>query len=463
MSPKSWILVGCALTAVVWVGNSVAGCTGDDPVAATDSGSGSNETSTTGAGNGQACATGPDCQSGTCADGVCCESACSGKCEACNLPGKLGKCEAVPDGEDPANECPTAALAAQDGGVVDDDAGDSGTALNVPEAGVTADDKTCAGKCNGKRACAYPDAKKGCGSTFCNSTTAQGRTACDGKGHCLLGLETCEAYSCPEGATTCKSTCTSPSDCLSTHFCDATNTCKARLGNGAVCTSGPQCQSGNCVDGVCCNDACNVVGGKCNSAGKVGQCTCPACASGGACTLWYRDVDRDTFGDANGTVANGGALPGCAAGPAPTDGTATPFVTNNKDCDDGNVNAKPGQTSYFATARANGSFDYDCSGTIDKETPEYVGGSCGYCQLDRGSVCAKATTCSTAGRTAYHGCSTFPSPIIGGGTICKSSSQSAFHATTACGQTGTYYTCGSCAFVNTGAAVTTASRTQQCR
>ena len=56
--------------------------------------------------NGQACASGAQCQSGTCADGVCCDVACNGLCRACNLPGSAGTCTAIPAGSDPANECP---------------------------------------------------------------------------------------------------------------------------------------------------------------------------------------------------------------------------------------------------------------------------------------------------------------------------------------------------------------------
>ena len=41
----------------------------------------------------------------SCIDGVCCSSACSGSCEACNVPGNLGTCAAIPDGQDPAGEC----------------------------------------------------------------------------------------------------------------------------------------------------------------------------------------------------------------------------------------------------------------------------------------------------------------------------------------------------------------------
>lgn len=461
MSPKTWLLLGGALAGALWAGNSIVGCVGDDPVPATDSGTGKPDTSTpvnpTGKADGETCATTTDCRSGLCVDGVCCESACNGKCEACNLPGKLGKCEPVAEGEDPANDCVTVPLPAADGGVIDDDAGpDAGGGLNLPEAGVTSDDKLCAGKCNGKRACAFPDKTKACGSTFCNSTSAQGRTSCDGQGHCLLGVEACDPYACPNGASSCKTTCTSPSDCASTHFCDATNTCKAKLGNGAVCQSPAQCQSGNCVDGVCCNDACQGVGGSCTQAGKVGQCTCAACATG-ACMLWYRDADNDTFGDMNGTVGNGNARAGCVTGPAPAPG----FVKDNTDCDDGNANAKPGQSAYFTTPRANGSFDYDCSGTVTKETPEVVGGSCGYCETGVRLTCERNSKCTSVATTSTHSCAIVLGGI-GGALSCKGVSQSAFRSGVACGDSDTLYTCGRCTIVGTVPGVSTSQRQQRC-
>ena len=62
------------------------------------------EAGASGTANGAACQVGSECASTFCADGVCCESACSGTCESCALAEK-GKCAAVPEGQDPAKEC----------------------------------------------------------------------------------------------------------------------------------------------------------------------------------------------------------------------------------------------------------------------------------------------------------------------------------------------------------------------
>ena len=55
---------------------------------------------------GDACTGTPQCGSGLqCVDGVCCDSSCTGTCQACNVAGSLGTCTPVPLGTDPAGEC----------------------------------------------------------------------------------------------------------------------------------------------------------------------------------------------------------------------------------------------------------------------------------------------------------------------------------------------------------------------
>ena len=57
---------------------------------------------------GGACSRAGECIDGLfCVDGRCCDGACDGTCEACDLPGQEGSCVAVPAMGDPDGECPT--------------------------------------------------------------------------------------------------------------------------------------------------------------------------------------------------------------------------------------------------------------------------------------------------------------------------------------------------------------------
>jgi len=57
-----------------------------------------------GCGDGEGCTLSEDCFNGNCVDNVCCDLACGGSCEACNLS-VPGSCDSIPFGEDPDNEC----------------------------------------------------------------------------------------------------------------------------------------------------------------------------------------------------------------------------------------------------------------------------------------------------------------------------------------------------------------------
>jgi Dickkopf N-terminal cysteine-rich region len=56
---------------------------------------------------GGACTAPDQCATGSCANGVCCSSACTGNCSSCDLPGSVGTCTDVPNGQtNPAHPCP---------------------------------------------------------------------------------------------------------------------------------------------------------------------------------------------------------------------------------------------------------------------------------------------------------------------------------------------------------------------
>jgi hypothetical protein len=75
------------------------------------------------------------------------------------------------------------------------------------------------------------------------------------------------------------------------------------------------------------------------------------------CGTYFRDVDGDGFGA-------GTAVSLCSSGSVPAGYSAT-----DTDCCDTDPAAKPGQTSYFPTARIGcGGYDYNCDVV---ESPQY--------------------------------------------------------------------------------------------
>jgi hypothetical protein len=498
---------------------------------ATTSGDGSNNP---GAALGTTCAAGTQCASGFCADGVCCNNACEGTCESCNQGGpKSGTCSPIGANTDPEMECVMIAPAtdagagdaavadagdagdaapaeggadagAADGAVADgavaDGAAEGGPSLgyNQPEGGVSTDMTKCAGSCDGKGgngggSCVYPDSTKVCGTEFCNTTQQQAGFVCDGAGHCGLSLSDCADYSCSGTTGKCRTACSQVSDCLATDYCGADSICHPKKGNGIPCVTGPsECTSGYCDQGVCCNTDCSTGAGvpspDCNAPMKAGTCTCSACATG-PCAVYYRDSDSDGYGDpAVSTVA-------CASGAAPTG-----YVTNSKDCDDGDANVNPAQTGYFATASAGKhTYDYNCDGSLEKGIPEYPGynaGFCGFCGSPQSTTpaCSVASyACTSSGEQSTLGCSEyFGIPIILATVSSKVTTQSApiicgtcrysycgtsptpdpyyqqyypgsgFGATVDCGQSGTFIDCGTCSASTGSPSASSFSNKQTC-
>lgn len=134
---------------------------------------------------GASCTQPSDCGSGFCVDGVCCQSACTGTCEACTQAktgAASGTCAPVTAGTDPDTEC----------------------SANVA---------TClVDTCNGARSCAAPD------GTVCR---VAGDAGCD-------VAETCSAGACPvDGFATAGTTCRAAAG-----SCDLAETCS---GNSAAC------------------------------------------------------------------------------------------------------------------------------------------------------------------------------------------------------------------------------------
>jgi hypothetical protein len=150
---------------------------------------------------GDPCAADTDCDSGSCADGVCCNSACGDNCHSCNLT--VSQC---------SNNADCAGAGGCDGGF-----------------------------CQGAR------------PGYCLIPRAQDTDPTD-----------CGGYGCiasgGDGGTTCAPTnCGIDSQCARTFYCDTSvSQCAPQHSNdGGTCSAPDQCLTGNCVVGKCCDTSCS--------------------------------------------------------------------------------------------------------------------------------------------------------------------------------------------------------------
>ena len=196
--------------------------------------------------NGAPCAKGAECASNFCVDGLCCDTACSGACEACDTTEGPGRCLPVIAGP-PHGARP----------------GCTGTG-------------TCAGSCTAasRAACTFPANTTACRAQACSGNMLVPAALCDGAGACATSAaRACAAgLVCNDSGTACLAACRTDVDCLPpTPYCSA-KACTAARPNGVACSSDGQCQSGQCVDGICCDRACTDSCQACDVAGHVGTC-----------------------------------------------------------------------------------------------------------------------------------------------------------------------------------------------
>jgi hypothetical protein len=184
---------------------------------------------------GSLCSAPEECKTGLCVDGVCCESACDGVCSQCSAE---GKCDVVP-----------------------------------------ADDAACP-----ELTC---DAADQC-TTYPAALT---ENRCEALGQCRT--------SCTGTPIDAGQLCTDAVDFIGEARCDGQGNCgDGRLANGAACTVGGECVSDQCVDGVCCAEACDGV--------------CEVCAApDGACVALAPDSAEAVCGENGRTCFERGkcALP----------------------------------------------------------------------------------------------------------------------------------------------------------
>jgi hypothetical protein len=198
-----------------------------------------------------ACTSDHQCLSGHCADGVCCDKACNGQCEACDLATTVGTCNATL-GAPHGTRTPCAA-----GGY------------------------DCASACDGtnRTACGPGPSGLVCGTSACVGGVERHVGKCDGAGSCADGAKSCGGFAC--GASACKVTCAANADCAAGYFCSS-GSCAPVAGLGVACAAASDCATGFCTDGVCCAQASCGTGKTCAAPGNAGTCKS---VNGTACTV----------------------------------------------------------------------------------------------------------------------------------------------------------------------------------
>ncbi len=301
-------------------------------------------------GQGKACAQDGDCASAHCVDGVCCDKACAGPCEACTkaITGAAsGTCADIPAGKVPDPNkpgCPNAgdlcgagglcrcADGAKDGTETDVDCGGGvcgGCPIALPCAkptdcasGACADGICCGSACDAP-CLACTKALTGGVDGTCGPVTP----GTDPHAACALGPGGAELCG-PGGSCQCADGAKDGAGGSAESDVDCGGSMCAKCAIGKSCKANTDCGSNVCADGVCCDGAC---GGPCRActkalhggadgtcgdlaAGQAPKSACPrpndVCGVGGQCRCG--DGAKD---GAEADVDCGGAICGaCSQG-----------------------------------------------------------------------------------------------------------------------------------------------------
>lgn len=207
-------------------------------------------------GLGQSCELAEQCESGFCADGVCCDLPCKERCWSCALPSAPGRCNAVPaDTPDPR-----AAAGVKDPAIICLDQGRKSCGMN--------------GRCDGSGGCQRYAAGTVCQGESCDPQTNRWtpEAVCQG-GVCgtAAAPRDCAPFRCEPGGARCGGGCSNNEDCQAPSVC-RDGSCGKKV-PGSLCTRGTECSTGHCAQGICCNTACNSTCHACNLPRTLGICT----------------------------------------------------------------------------------------------------------------------------------------------------------------------------------------------
>lgn len=220
-------------------------------------------------GQGEACGADGECTGNVnCVDDVCCDAACPGNCEACDLSGNVGTCS----NEDASVVCRPGPGECD---VAENCTGSSGT---CPANGFEPEDTACGDNtddgctdpdtCNASGTCLdnHESAGTECVAESCTGSTYTAPETCNASGGCVNGggTSSCAPYFC--NGNVCDDDCESNhAQCATSHYCSGAN-CVADSSQGDACNDDEECPNDNCVDGVCCENACGAICMACSAA-----------------------------------------------------------------------------------------------------------------------------------------------------------------------------------------------------
>jgi hypothetical protein len=121
------------------------------------------------------------------------------------------------------------------------------------------------------------------------------------------------------------------------------------------------------------------------------------------CSTYYYDGDSDGYGVSTGSQC------WCSPGSYPYTATTT------GDCYDSNALAKPGTSTYYTSHRGDGSYDYNCSGSDERQYTT-VSGGCAWdivyldCDVNGAGWSSSAPSCGSTGQIV-NGCEAVYDPL----------------------------------------------------
>jgi hypothetical protein len=276
------------------------------------------------------------CLHGHCADGVCCNTACAGSCDKCDIDQHVGTCTPVADA-DPGTPSCAPYLCDGTGADCPTTCAGAGDCVAAPDAYCDGNSH-CVGTVATGQPCANPQE---CLSTFCVDLVCCGVAACGSANDCNVCLSGSGAC----GTAPINHACDDGSPCNGADQCDgagsaagncsihAGNPCAAFLGDGdANCSEACNPANGNCdqpentgacTDGVPCNGADTCGGGTCSvhagdPCSPTGDCNHACHPADGSCSDPETGTTCTDSVFCNGTdLCNAGACTTHAGNPCP--------------------------------------------------------------------------------------------------------------------------------------------------